>query len=194
MADTATKEKRERQRQRDASGSSRSDYADLKRQAKMNDKAQGDAIKAQMRSEGKNPATGQPYKSGPNASAAPSTPAPANYRPSYVPKVVHNFVGSSTGGSIAGAMLGALAFFTGRAYIQGGFPAVKAFYAAKFLNRTTSQPNPVPASAASSTTATAGAAVTPAGAATNTNTQVPGFPGDSIGVRTPGSRVKAAIQ
>lgn len=54
---------------------------------------------------------------------------------------------------MAGIALGALAFFTLRAWITGGWSGVKAFYAAKFLNKTSAAPNPVPAAATTTTTA-----------------------------------------
>jgi hypothetical protein len=123
-----------------------SEYAAMKRQARENESAQREFHQSAMRDQGLDPETGQP-------SSGPTTSTPRSQRPPwFVPQVVHNFTTGSAGGSVAGAMLGALAFFTGRAYIQGGWTGVRAFYAAKFLNRTSAQPNPIPVTTAASAT------------------------------------------
>jgi hypothetical protein len=118
----------------------------MKREARERDASQREHYEGQMRSEGLDPATGASTTSSTSSSRS-STPAPF-----FVPAPIHSAVTSSGGGTVAGAMLGALLFFTARAYIQGGFSGVKAFYAAKFLNRTSAAPNPVPVSATTQTT------------------------------------------
>lgn len=66
-------------------------------------------------------------------------------------KNAHAAIKQGKGGTVAGGFFGVLLFFTFRAYVAGGMPAVRAFYAAKFLNKTKSNPNPAPAGSGSST-------------------------------------------
>ena len=151
--------------QGDVSGESRaSDYAVSKRIARENEASQRERIEGQMRAQGINPKSGRPYN-------APAPPAPLSGR-------LHGQLKSGGGGTFAGAALGALAFFTLRAYVEGRWSGVKAFYAAKFLNKTSSVPNPVPITATPSQ-ASPGAAVAPGGT-----------PGSGLG--SPGSSGKVA--
>lgn len=99
----------------------------------------------------------------PSSSTSTSRNAPGFLRST------HKAVTSGSGGTVAGAMLGILVFFTGRAYLQGGFAGVRAFYAAKFLNKTTSTPNQVPVNAQG----TVGAAVAPPTTTPGTTTTKP---------------------
>lgn len=91
------------------------------------------------------------------AGGAPSAGAPA--QPPKALAGLHAGLKSGGGGTIAGGFFGLLLFFTFRAYIQGGMSSVKSFYAAKFVNRTPSQPNPSPTAA---TAASAPVSSTPA--------------------------------
>jgi hypothetical protein len=128
----------------DGNPKSGNDYAASKRLARQNESAQRAAIEDQMRSEGLDPKTNQL-----------SNPVP--YRPAFVPQSVHSAVKSSSGGSVAGIFLGALLFFTGRAYVTGQWPGVKAWYAAKFLNKTSAEPNNLPASTVTGSTSSSSA-------------------------------------
>jgi hypothetical protein len=114
----------------------------------------------QQTMEGLDPATGPPASS-PAASGPVPSPSPGGTGAPFAPfgQSAHQAITSSGGGTVAGGMLGALAFFTFRAYLSGGMTGVKAFYAAKFLNKTSSQPNQVPTT-------------TPAGAANTASTTV----------------------
>jgi hypothetical protein len=124
-----------------------SDFAASKRAARQNDNAQREYYEGQMRSEGIDPKTN-------------SLSNPVSYRPSFVPSGVHNAVKSSAGGSVAGIFLGGLLFFTGRAYVTGQWSGVKAWYAAKFLNKTSSHPNNLPASVSSGSNSSTSPATT----------------------------------
>jgi len=117
-----------------------------------------------MRERGVSPKTGLPYQ-------APASAPTSGQR-------IHGAIKGGSGGTLAGAALGALAFFTLRAYVEGRWAGVRAFYAAKFLNKTGSAPNPVPISATPKQ-ASPGAAVAPGGT-----------PGSGLG--SPGSSAKVA--
>ena len=114
--------------------------------------------------------------------AAPTAPTPisrvvpappaAESPPAFVnPRQIHQAIKGGSGGTVAGIALGALAFFTLRAFLVGGWPGVKAFYAAKFLNKTSAAPNPVPAATSSGSSSTGSTATTkpkaPAGGGTS---------------------------
>lgn len=124
--------------------SNSSDYAASKRIARQNDAAQREQFESQMRSEGIDPKTNRPSN-------------PVAYRPPFIPQSVHSAVKSSSGGSVAGIFLGGLLFFTGRAYVTGQWPGVKAWYAAKFLNKTSAEPNNLPASTVTGSTSSSSA-------------------------------------
>lgn len=146
-----------------------------------------------MRAEGKDPATGQSVNNQRGAAA----PTQQQYRPAFVPQAVHNFTTGSPGGTVAGAILGALAFFTGRAFIQGGWSGVRAFYAAKFLNRTSTAPNPVPVSATTTPTlpvnTASGGAAAPSSPTTSSGSAQGGGQ-TPAGAGAVGSRIRGAIQ
>jgi hypothetical protein len=140
---------RSEQKRRQASASkgyggydSKADYNAAKRSAKQSDDAQRTKYEAAMRSEGIDPKTNQPI-----AEPGPSAFAPFG-------STFHGAVTGGGGGTVAGFFLGALGFFTLRAYLEGGMPAVRAWYAAKFLNKTASEPNPIPTSAVTTTPST----------------------------------------
>lgn len=130
-------------------GATKADYRRSKAHARENDAADREYYEAQMRSEGIDPATGLPVGGG-SSSVGSSSKSPRERI-----LVVHQKIKSGAGSTVAGAALGALAFFTLRAYVQGrwsGANGVRAFYAAKFVNRTSSSPNPVPSSSSTGTT------------------------------------------
>jgi len=80
----------------------------------------------------------------PEKEAAPSPGAPP------LPKQIHAGLKAGGGGTVAGGMLGLLGFLIFRSYLTGGTKGVRAFFAAKFANRTSSQPNPAPGATAGS--------------------------------------------
>lgn len=117
--------------QSSARTSSASDYSISKRIAQENEKSQRQHYEAQMRSEGVDPRT--------NMSTAPPSSSGLG--------AIHAGIKSGNGSTVAGFLLGAFVFINVRTYLSGGLPAVKAWYSAKFFNKTASAPNPIPASA-----------------------------------------------
>jgi len=81
---------------------------------------------------------------------------------------VHAGIKKGSGGTVAGGLLGLLAFLTVRAYLAGGMAEVKAFYAAKFVNKVKSAPAPAPRAPAP-TTGMKGSLLGPQAPATTTS-------------------------
>lgn len=111
-------------------------YRESKRIARAHDARDRAYYEEQMRSEGLDPSTGERAPRGGVAGAIGGMPGR-----------LHGSIKAGRGGTVAGVFLGALAFFTLRAAVEGGWSGVRQWYAAKFLNKTTKSPNPVPTSA-----------------------------------------------
>lgn len=112
-------------------GDRRSYVSELRRA----DREQSEQAKQQLRDEGVDPDTLLPLE----RSGGGVSPATDRALRRYLDKTSR----SSVGGTVAGGALGALAYFVGVAFLRGGWPGVKGWFAAKWLNK----PPPIPAGA-----------------------------------------------
>lgn len=123
---------RAEERRYEGSSYTKGDYQRDRRSAAENERLERLHYEDEMRAEGRDPATG--------GRSSPSWYDRANSRAGKI-------VSSGPGGTAAGVVLGAFCYFLGLAYIRGGRAGASAWLKAKFVNKTTSEPDAVPASA-----------------------------------------------